>query len=113
MLWYDYIEMILAYLTKAIGVFSGSSTMLIGRGTSDVSGGQEIDLQAGDVIVLPAGTAHCNVQSTPDYKYIGVYPKVSALCRGRRNAENSCCARRELLIGEMRLGRRPLTTGSS
>jgi uncharacterized protein YjlB len=58
------------------GVFQGESTILVGCGHSDSDGGIEIDVKAGDVIVLPAGTGHCNLQSTGDYKYIGVYPKV-------------------------------------
>jgi uncharacterized protein YjlB len=57
-------------------VFRGESTLLIGCGHNDSDGGQEIELSAGDVIVLPAGTGHCNLQSSKDYKYIGVYPEV-------------------------------------
>ncbi|KAH7394306.1 hypothetical protein BKA66DRAFT_297052 [Pyrenochaeta sp. MPI-SDFR-AT-0127] len=60
---------------ECYGVFQGSSTLLIGQGHNDTSGGQEIELTAGDVIVLPAGTAHCNIRSTKNYKYIGVYPE--------------------------------------
>lgn len=58
------------------GVFQGSSTLLLGCGANDTGGGRQVDLSAGDVIVLPAGTAHCNLESTTDYRYIGVYPKV-------------------------------------
>jgi uncharacterized protein YjlB len=60
----------------AAGIFRGESTLLLGRGQSDEHGGLEVDVHAGDVIVLPAGTAHCCLQSTQDYRYIGVYPKV-------------------------------------
>lgn len=50
--------------------------MLLGRGVKDERGGVEVPVIMGDVIVLPAGTTHCNVESTDDYRYIGVYPKV-------------------------------------
>lgn len=56
------------------GVFQGESTILVGCGSSE--GGQEIDVSAGDVIVLPAGIGHCSTQSSNNYKYIGVYPDV-------------------------------------
>lgn len=39
--------------------------------------GIQVDVRAGDVIVLPAGTAHSSLESYDDYRYIGVYPKVS------------------------------------
>ena len=50
--------------------------MLLGRGAKDEKGGVEIPVTAGDVIVIPAGTTHCSVESTEGYRYIGVYPKV-------------------------------------
>ncbi|KAJ9307845.1 hypothetical protein DTO217A2_2601 [Paecilomyces variotii] len=60
---------------ECYGVFQGESRLLLGCGQSDEDGGLEVDVYAGDVIVLPAGTAHCCLQSTKDYRYIGVYPK--------------------------------------
>ncbi|CAK7237696.1 hypothetical protein SBRCBS47491_010085 [Sporothrix bragantina] len=60
---------------ECYGVIAGESTMLVGCGIDDADGsGQEIELMVGDVIVLPAGTGHCNLQSTKDYLYVGVYP---------------------------------------
>ncbi|OAL53980.1 hypothetical protein IQ07DRAFT_619221 [Pyrenochaeta sp. DS3sAY3a] len=60
---------------ECYGVFRGSSTLLLGCGHNDTSGGKEVKVQAGDVIVLPAGTAHSSILSSKDYTYIGVYPK--------------------------------------
>lgn len=51
--------------------------MLVGAAKEDTIGpgvGQKIHLKAGDVIVLPAGTGHCNSRSSEDYKHVGVYP---------------------------------------
>lgn len=54
--------------------------MLLGCGDQDdAADGLEVDLHVGDVIVLPAGTGHCNLRSTADYRYIGVYPEVSLI----------------------------------
>ncbi|KAK5051924.1 hypothetical protein LTR84_002727 [Exophiala bonariae] len=61
---------------ECYGVFQGESTILVGCGTHDLEDeGTKIDVSVGDVIVLPAGTGHCNLQSSKDYQYIGVYPK--------------------------------------
>lgn len=51
--------------------------MLLGQISSTKGKGVEVNVKAGDVIVLPAGTAHSSLQSSPDYRYIGVYPEVN------------------------------------
>ncbi|KAF5121862.1 putative protein YjlB [Metarhizium anisopliae] len=55
------------------GIVSGRSTMLLGKINDGT--GVHVQVQRGDVIVLPAGTAHSSIESTPDYFYIGVYPR--------------------------------------
>lgn len=62
-----------------VGFFSGSSSFVLGRGKNDKTGGTIVYVSAGDVLVLPAGTAHASVESSEDYKYIGVYPVVRPL----------------------------------
>jgi uncharacterized protein YjlB len=53
-------------------------TMGIPRGRAKVrfggSTGQDIDLYAGDVVVLPAGTGHQGLWGSPDLVIIGAYP---------------------------------------
>ncbi|KAH6972347.1 hypothetical protein BKA56DRAFT_635379 [Ilyonectria sp. MPI-CAGE-AT-0026] len=63
---------------ECYAVFQGSSTLLIGVGpTEDEKGGQKVFMEAGDVIILPAGVSHCTKDIHEDYKYLGVYPKGS------------------------------------
>ncbi|KAG8406566.1 hypothetical protein J3459_018651 [Metarhizium acridum] len=61
---------------ECYGIVSGRSTMLLGKINDGT--GVDVEVQRGDVIVLPAGTAHSSIESTPDYFYIGVYPRVSS-----------------------------------
>jgi hypothetical protein len=56
------------------GIFNGSSKLLLGK--IQMGTGIEAAVKAGDIIVLPAETARSSTESTPDYKYIGVYPLV-------------------------------------
>ncbi|KAI1045077.1 hypothetical protein LB505_009397 [Fusarium chuoi] len=59
---------------RCYGIFQGSSTLLLGK--IQKGKGIQVSVTAGDVVVLPAGTAHSSLESSPDYRYIGVYPKV-------------------------------------
>lgn len=45
--------------------------------SSHTPSGLRLVLQAGDVVVHPAGTAHSNVATEGDYKYLAFFPEVS------------------------------------
>jgi uncharacterized protein YjlB len=65
-------------------------TMAIARGRAKVrfggSTGQDIDLTAGDVVVLPAGTGHQGLWGSPELVIIGAYPPSGRydLCLGSK-----------------------------
>lgn len=53
--------------------------LAVARGTARVrlggEAGQSVDLQAGDVLVLPAGTGHKNEGASPDLLMVGAYDR--------------------------------------
>lgn len=64
-------------LTPALAILQGSSRLVLGRERHKTStGGVEIDVTAGDVVVVPAGVSHRSITARDAYRYIGVYPEV-------------------------------------
>jgi uncharacterized protein YjlB len=54
---------------EALGVVTGEATVVLGGPK-----GLRCDVHAGDVLVLPAGTAHRNDGSSADFLVVGAYP---------------------------------------
>ncbi|MEP3047935.1 cupin [Marinobacter alexandrii] len=55
---------------EALCVASGWADIVLGG--PEV--GQTFRLEAGDLVVLPAGTGHCRIDSSPDFAICGSYP---------------------------------------
>ncbi|PAF20842.1 hypothetical protein CHH69_10170 [Terribacillus saccharophilus] len=54
---------------EVLGVLSGHATVQLGG-----PDGEQLHISRGDVIVLPAGTAHKRIQESIDFQVLGAYP---------------------------------------
>jgi len=67
---------------EVLAVVSGSADVKLGG-----EQGREFHIEAGDVILLPAGVGHCRLGSSPDFRVVGAYAggRSYDLCRGKPN----------------------------
>ena len=54
---------------EVLGVYSGTANLRLGG-----QHGQNLEVHAGDVIVIPAGVAHQNISASDDFGVVGAYP---------------------------------------
>jgi uncharacterized protein YjlB len=54
---------------EVLGVYRGTAKIRLGHTSGDI-----FEVKAGDVIVIPAGVAHENLDSSPDFHVVGAYP---------------------------------------
>jgi uncharacterized protein YjlB len=77
--------------TGCVGIVAGTATVVLGG-----PDGRQFNVGRSDVLVLPAGTGHCNAGSSADLLVVGAYPNGMRwdLRRGTERARRGARQRR-------------------
>lgn len=54
---------------EVVGVYKGSAQLHMGG-----ENGEKLDVEAGDVLIIPAGTGHKQISASGDFAVLGAYP---------------------------------------
>ena len=79
---YDYLHYH-ATVHEALGIARGHAKVRFGGDR-----GREIEVRAGDVAILPAGTGHQCISASPDFSVVGAYPPGAKMHVTRPTLEN-------------------------
>ena len=76
---------------EGLAIFRGNARLRFGVSNDDnASDGVELNVKVGDVLVIPAGVAHCALTESGGFTMIGSYPEVCTL-RGMLVLIVGCC----------------------